>query len=46
MRREGHEREAVWFKGEWHDWLRYALLDYEWLQRQSTLRQSRIKLER
>lgn len=43
MRREGHEREAVWFKGEWHDWLRYALLDYEWLKRQSALRQSRTE---
>jgi RimJ/RimL family protein N-acetyltransferase len=43
MRREGHEREAVWFKGKWHDWLRYALLDYEWFQRQSALRQSRME---
>jgi len=32
MRREGHEHEAVWLKGKWHDWLRYALLDYEWLR--------------
>ena len=32
MRREGHEREAAHFKGEWHDWLRYALLDHEWKQ--------------
>jgi ribosomal-protein-alanine N-acetyltransferase len=30
MRREGHEREAAWFKEAWHDWLRYALLDHEW----------------
>lgn len=30
MRREGHEREAIFFKGEWRDWLRYALLDHEW----------------
>ena len=30
MRREGHEREAKWFKGRWHDWLRYAILNHEW----------------
>lgn len=30
MRREGHERDAAWFKGRWHDWLRYAMLDREW----------------
>lgn len=30
MRREGHERESVWFKGRWHDWLRYAILRDEW----------------
>ena len=30
MRREGHEREAKWFKGRWHDWLKYAILDHEW----------------
>jgi len=33
MRREGHEREAKWFKGRWHDWLRYAILDHEWKDR-------------
>jgi RimJ/RimL family protein N-acetyltransferase len=32
MRREGHEREATFFKGQWHDWFRYALLDREWNQ--------------
>ena len=30
MRREGHEREAAWFKDCWHDTLRYAVLDHEW----------------
>lgn len=30
MRREGHEREASWFKGRWHDRLRYAVLAHEW----------------
>lgn len=30
MRREGHEREATFFKGEWRDWHRYAVLDHEW----------------
>lgn len=30
MRKEGHEREAIWFKGRWHDWLRYAILEREW----------------
>jgi len=30
MRREGHEREAAFFKGRWHEWLRYALLEHEW----------------
>ena len=30
MRREGHEREADWFKGRWHDRLRYAILEREW----------------
>jgi [ribosomal protein S5]-alanine N-acetyltransferase len=30
MRREGREREAVFFKSEWRDWLRYAILDHEW----------------
>jgi ribosomal-protein-alanine N-acetyltransferase len=32
MRREGHEREAAFFKEAWHDWVRYALLDHEWQQ--------------
>lgn len=35
MRREGHEREAAWFKGAWRDWLRYAVLDHEWESAQS-----------
>ena len=35
MRREGHEREAAFFKGRWHDWLRYAILDHEWRAGQS-----------
>lgn len=30
MRREGHMRESIWFKGEWADDLLYALLAREW----------------
>jgi RimJ/RimL family protein N-acetyltransferase len=30
MRREGHFRQNVWFKGEWGDEFLYALLDREW----------------
>jgi RimJ/RimL family protein N-acetyltransferase len=30
MSREGQEHEAAWFKGKWHDWVRYAILDREW----------------
>src|SRR5581483_9815432 len=30
MRREGHFRENVWFKGQWGDELLYAVLDREW----------------
>ena len=37
MRREGHEREADWFKGRWHDRLRYAILEHEWQARQDTV---------
>lgn len=33
MRREGHEREADWVKGRWHDRLRYAVLAREWQAR-------------
>jgi RimJ/RimL family protein N-acetyltransferase len=36
MRREGHEREAAFFKGRWHDWLRYAVLDREWRERRQS----------
>jgi RimJ/RimL family protein N-acetyltransferase len=31
MRREGHFRENVWFKGEWSDEYLYAILKDEWL---------------
>jgi [ribosomal protein S5]-alanine N-acetyltransferase len=34
MRREGHEREAVFIKGEWRDWFQYAILDWEWKAKQ------------
>jgi RimJ/RimL family protein N-acetyltransferase len=34
MRREGHQREAVFIKGEWRDWLQYAILDWEWIAAQ------------
>jgi RimJ/RimL family protein N-acetyltransferase len=30
MRREGHLRESVWFKGEWADDLVFAMLEWEW----------------
>jgi RimJ/RimL family protein N-acetyltransferase len=30
MRREGHFRKNVWFKGAWGDEYLYALLDEEW----------------
>ena len=30
MRYEGREREATFFKGKWHDWVKYAILDHEW----------------
>ncbi len=32
MKREGHLREHTWAKGEWHDSLVYAILDYEYEQ--------------
>ncbi|MDQ5851525.1 MAG: GNAT family N-acetyltransferase, partial [Chloroflexota bacterium] len=31
MRREGHVRERVWFKGRWSSEYWYALLRQEWL---------------
>jgi RimJ/RimL family protein N-acetyltransferase len=34
MRREGHLRESTWAKGEWTDDLLYAILDWEWRERQ------------
>jgi RimJ/RimL family protein N-acetyltransferase len=33
MRREGHLRQSLWFKGRWADELFYALLRDEWLAR-------------
>ena len=30
MRKEGHFRESLWFKGEWVDDVIYAILDREW----------------
>ena len=33
MRREGHLRQSLWFKGGWADELFYALLRDEWLAR-------------
>jgi RimJ/RimL family protein N-acetyltransferase len=30
MRKEGHFRESLWFKGEWADDVVYAILDQEW----------------
>ena len=31
MRREGHQRQSTWFKGEWADEYLYAVLRQEWL---------------
>ncbi len=31
MRREGHLREHMWHKGNWHDSLLYSILEHEWL---------------
>ena len=36
MRREGHLRESVWFKGEWADDLVFAMLDREWESQKDT----------
>jgi NAD(P)H dehydrogenase (quinone) len=33
MRREGHHRQSVWFKGEWADDEVFALLESEWQKR-------------
>jgi RimJ/RimL family protein N-acetyltransferase len=33
MRKEGHFRESLWFKGEWVDDVLYAMLRREWLER-------------
>jgi ribosomal-protein-alanine N-acetyltransferase len=30
MKREGHLREHVWYKGKWHDSYLYAILGREW----------------
>jgi RimJ/RimL family protein N-acetyltransferase len=35
LRREGHFRQNVWFKGKWADEYLYALLQEEWLARRS-----------
>jgi RimJ/RimL family protein N-acetyltransferase len=31
MRREGHLRQSLWFKGQWADEYLYAILAEEWL---------------
>ncbi|MGH9391862.1 MAG: GNAT family N-acetyltransferase [Vicinamibacteria bacterium] len=31
MRREGHLRESLWFKGRWADEYLYAILRRDWL---------------
>lgn len=33
MRREGHLREAQWYKGRWWDTLLYGMLEGEWRER-------------
>jgi RimJ/RimL family protein N-acetyltransferase len=37
MRREGHFRQNVWFKGKWGDECLFAILRTEWVQRQDQL---------
>jgi RimJ/RimL family protein N-acetyltransferase len=37
MRREGHFRERVYFKGQWHDHYHYGLLASEWRAQQADL---------
>jgi ribosomal-protein-alanine N-acetyltransferase len=36
MRREGHLKQSLWFKGEWADEYLYAILREEWLARRAT----------
>jgi RimJ/RimL family protein N-acetyltransferase len=36
LRREGHFRQNVWFKGKWGDEYLYAMLQEEWLNIRST----------
>jgi RimJ/RimL family protein N-acetyltransferase len=36
LRREGHFRQNVWFKGKWADEYLYAMLHEEWLARHSS----------
>ena len=36
LRREGHFRQNVWFKGKWGDEYLYAMLREEWLNSRST----------
>jgi RimJ/RimL family protein N-acetyltransferase len=36
LRREGHFRQNVWFKGKWGDEYLYAMLQEEWLNLRST----------
>jgi RimJ/RimL family protein N-acetyltransferase len=36
MRREGHFRQNIWFKGKWGDEYLYAILGEEWLKSRGT----------
>jgi RimJ/RimL family protein N-acetyltransferase len=36
LRREGHFRQNVWFKGKWGDEYLYAMLQEEWQSMHST----------
>ena len=38
LRREGHFRQNVWFKGKWGDEFLYAMLQEEWRSTRSTNR--------
>jgi len=38
LRREGHFRQNVWFKGKWGDEYLYAILQEEWQNMRSTIK--------
>ena len=40
LRREGHFRQNIWFKGKWGDEYLYAILREEWLRMHSSIKPS------